>query len=343
MDELRFADGHLPPEKHVVIHSELRKAITALVDKAKLVTCVPGNSSTTQTNHITPFFSIQGTPAQGSCTSCINACQATFAGCGVGAGIVAVLCPWCGAGIGAACAAIYLGCTLDCVYSSSFCCPVKCESGLLNILNPGDGCCDFGEHCVAENDPNAVRQGCCTSNQNVCSNKCCAVGERCDKNTDKCCNPVSTCSAGTCCEGTCIEGTCCPSTSLACSHACCDSFAQCTNIGTCCGFTNELCPGDPTGCCNSGEQCINNNCCPGDQVCGSVCCAAGEVCNPTTHACMSLQCTGGHTPCPPLDGGTPICCDPGVTCCQGQCCPSNEYLCDCYGVPGCSSFGFCIG
>jgi len=337
---LRFVDGHAPPVKHVVSHSELRQAITALMEKAKLVACVPGNI--TQTNHIIPFFTIQGTPAQGSCTSCTNTCQAVSYSCGVAAAVVAVFCPWCGVGAGAACAAIYLGCTLDCVYNPSFCCPVKCASGPLNILNPGDGCCNFGENCVDENDPNAVRQGCCPASQNECASKCCAVGERCDQNSGKCCNPVSTCSAGTCCEGTCIEGTCCPSTSLACSHACCDSFAQCTNIGTCCGFTNTLCPGDPTGCCNNGEQCINNKCCP-NQVCGGVCCAAGQVCDPTTHACMSFQCPSGQTACPPLDGGDPICCLPGVTCCTGQCCPSSEYLCDCHGSPGCNSFANCIG
>jgi hypothetical protein len=56
------------------------------------------------------------------------------------------------------------------------CCPVACE-GWDPGNDPGVGCCDSGENCVDQADPNS-REGCCPSDQIVCGGKCCAKTER---------------------------------------------------------------------------------------------------------------------------------------------------------------------
>jgi hypothetical protein len=65
----------------------------------------------------------------------------------------------------------------------------------LDPFNPGSGCCDVGEHCVDQNDPNS-RNGCCPSDRSVCGNSCCAPGEYCCG--DSCCPPGQPCTDGLC-------------------------------------------------------------------------------------------------------------------------------------------------
>jgi hypothetical protein len=101
------------------------------------------------------------------------------------------------------CDALYAGCTTLCLFKS--CCPKAC--GIPDPLKPGDGCCDAGEHCVDQNDPNS-RNGCCPSDQSVCGGSCCAKGEFCCG--DSCCPPDTFCCGGSCCpSGTpCFSGVC---------------------------------------------------------------------------------------------------------------------------------------
>ena len=79
-----------------------------------------------------------------------------------------------------------------------------------------------GEHCVAEDDPNA-RQGCCPADQIVCAGSCCAKGEVCC--ADECHDPATgTCTASGWCASpshVCPDGTCCP------------PFSQCDGHGGC--------------------------------------------------------------------------------------------------------------
>lgn len=74
------------------------------------------------------------------------------------------------------------------------CCPKLC--GALGPFDPGSGCCDLGEACVDQNDPNS-RNGCCPSDQSVCDGSCCARGERCCGDT--CCPPDWFCLDGGVC------------------------------------------------------------------------------------------------------------------------------------------------
>jgi len=68
------------------------------------------------------------------------------------------------------------------------CCPKIC--GWPNPLKGSrTGCCDHGEACVDQDDPNS-RQGCCPSGQDVCAGKCCPIGEVCCPG-DRCCKPPS--------------------------------------------------------------------------------------------------------------------------------------------------------
>jgi hypothetical protein len=73
------------------------------------------------------------------------------------------------------------------------CCPKLC--GPEDPFNPGAGCCDLGEHCVDQYDPNS-RDGCCPSDQSVCGGSCCAKKESCCGNV--CCPQGQPCTDGVC-------------------------------------------------------------------------------------------------------------------------------------------------
>lgn len=128
------------------------------------------------------------------------------------------------------------------VCMATTCCPKLC--GVPNPLDPGSGCCDEGEACVDQNDPNS-RQGCCPRDQNVCAGKCCAKGESCCGDT--CCPPDYFCRDGFCSEfpgsiipdnpkaptdmGTFREKIKCPPGSERCGTMCCPPGLQCCDLG----------------------------------------------------------------------------------------------------------------
>ena len=92
------------------------------------------------------------------------------------------------------------------VCAATTCCPKLC--GVPNPLDRGSGCCDAGESCVDQGDPNS-RRGCRPSDQQVCSGKCCAKGE------------------------TCCGGTCCPAGNHCCGSSCCSSGIPCCGDSCC--------------------------------------------------------------------------------------------------------------
>jgi hypothetical protein len=149
---------------------------------------------------IVPAY-MPGPATQRECSVCTGTCDKLAGLCGAGvAATVAAICvgtlgfgcagavAWGGA-ILANCAYGYAGCIGLCNVPSwvplvgGYCCPKIC--GLPNPLEgSGSGCCDLGEACVDQGDPNS-RQGCCPSGQSVCGGKCCAIGEYCCGDT--CC------------------------------------------------------------------------------------------------------------------------------------------------------------
>ena len=182
------------------------------------------------------------------------------------------------------------------------CCPHPCR--VPDPFNPGDGCCDEGETCVDENDPNS-RYGCCPSGRNVCGNNCCLPGDTCCG--DACCTAGFNCCNGVCCAGVCDNnGNCCPGPDYICNGACCDALSKCCN-GVCC---------------DSGQVChpTLGTCC--SNVCGPACCGADQFCqDPTTGLCGG--CPPGQHACNVFGG--PQCCPDGRDCCgHGVCCQPDE-------------------
>jgi len=242
---------------------------------------------------------------------CDAAAAAILAGC-----IFPPLCPGAVAAAGAAllgCQTAFLTCAGIC--DATKCCPKLC--GTPNPFDPGSGCCDSGETCVDQNDPNS-RNGCCPSGQSVCDGKCCPSGETCCG--DACC-PTSS-------GYTCQQGVCCPpGYSTVCNGECCPGV--CDQNGNCCEDPNRLCGGE---CCRLGERCLPTLgvCCLEDKICGSVCCGTNQFCqDPANGVCGA--CPPGQHPCSIV--GEPLCCPDGSDCCKnGQCCPPDTCCFDdtCY-------------
>ena len=145
-----------------------------------------------------------GPSTQANCNRCNEIATRNFGGC------LAIGATGCGLGCIAAgpfypaCFAACMGGTLGtcnvnllrevgmCLLDD--CCPKRCGPPDLFDL-AGSGCCDEGERCVDQRDPNS-RQGCCPSDQNVCGGRCCAPGERCCG--EDCCPPHFHCIDGVC-------------------------------------------------------------------------------------------------------------------------------------------------
>jgi hypothetical protein len=241
-----------------------------------------------------------------------SALAGAIAGCAIssiftlGAG-----CAVAGAGLAAAYALcnVYLGgCLLHCQLTT--CCPKRC--GAFDPTSAGSGCCDEGENCVDESDPNA-REGCCPSGHPVCGGKCCPF-------------PDSTCCGDTCCPSgsTCLDGVCCPAGTLTiCNGKCCSGGCDINN--NCCQPPAHLCAGKCCVgvCCNNNcldpsMTCIDESPCPKARACHNICCPRGQYCR-----------EGACAPCPPgkepvaCGGGGPpnACCPPNTGCCNGRCCP----------------------
>lgn len=175
---------------------------------------IPAYSGSTSESSIVPAY-IPGPATRRDCSVCTGICDKGAAICGVGAATyaaavcAATLGVGCGAAVAAAaavlaeCAEAYAGCIGLCNIPGwvpvvgGYCCPKIC--GPPNPLEgSGSGCCDLGEACVDQDDPNS-RQGCCPSGQLVCGGKCCAKGDSCCGDT--CCPPGYYCLDG----GNCVE------------------------------------------------------------------------------------------------------------------------------------------
>ena len=232
-----------------------------------------------------------GPETQARCSDCTENCAAQLSICSAGAASVLAGCffpPACPGAVAlagelqAACDTENLGCQ---GYCEAFkCCPKPC--GIPNPFNPGEGCCDSGEHCVDGGDPNA-RSGCCPSERAVCGGNCCAAGENCCG--DSCCPADFICQQGTCCP---------PGTKTVCNGVCCDG--ACDPSGNCCPWPSHVC----------GDQC----CPPFNKCCAGKCCGAYQQCHPISGNCWTptrppSPCRAGWTEC----GGR--CCSPDKQCC----------------------------
>ena len=199
-----------------------------------------------------------GTGTQRECSGCLEGVAKALILCdGAAAVTAAVVCGttgWITFGISCAGAAAALAAALGtcnvaslggiAVCAATTCCPKLC--GTPNPFDPGSGCCDDGEGCVDENDPNS-RHGCCPSSQSVCAGKCCAVDESC------------------------CGSTCCPSPNHCCGDQCCPPGVPCCG-GTCCSFLPPSVPPPPPpqhSCGAGGVPCgfpdasgVIRTCCP---------------------------------------------------------------------------------
>jgi hypothetical protein len=175
----------------------------------------------------------------------------------------------------AICNAEWVGCRAFCLFG--YCCPKVC--GVPDPTRPGEGCCDFGEHCVDENDPNA-RSGCCAPDRHVCGGKCCGLGE------------------------VCVGDFCCPSgATTVCNGVCC--AGSCTKAGNCCVSPNHPCGDD--NCCPPFNKCCNGQCCDVYQECHPT---LGTCWTPPTPPRPVSPCRAGWTAC------AGQCCPPGKQCCS---------------------------
>lgn len=199
-----------------------------------------------------------------ACEGCIDGCLKSLGYCSVTAVAALAGClfpPLCAAAVTAA-AVIQAGCnvasaTCSSVCAATSCCPTHC-SGIPNAFNLGGGCCDSGEHCVSEDDPNA-RHGCCPADQGVCAGACCARGDICC--SGECHDPAT---------GVCTRGGWCTSPSHVCPDGtCCPPFSQCDGHGGC--FVPLPPPPPPRQVmCQPGWQACGSHCCPPELQCCSI-------------------------------------------------------------------------
>lgn len=203
---------------------------------------------------IVPAY-MPGPATQRDCSVCTGLCDKEIEGCAiVVAGVVSAVCVatlgfGCPGAVAAGeaaltvCAEAYAACIGYCNIPGwvpvvgGYCCPKIC--GFPNPLEgSGSGCCDLGEACVDQHDPNS-RQGCCPSDQLVCGGHCCAKGE-------KCCGD-----------------TCCPS-----NYYCVDGYCSEYPTGNV-PFGNPPPPPPPVNNCLFGGAPCGSKCCPpGLQCCG---------------------------------------------------------------------------
>lgn len=156
-----------------------------------------------------------GPATQRECRVCTGTCEklAGVCGAGVAASVAAVCAGTLGLGCGAAiawgaailadCAEGFAACIGLCNVPNwvplvgGYCCPKICGApNPVDGYSSGSGCCDLGETCVDQNDPNS-REGCCPGGQSVCGGNCCAKGENCCGDT--CCPENYFCLEGGIC------------------------------------------------------------------------------------------------------------------------------------------------
>jgi hypothetical protein len=233
---------------------------------------------------VVPAYRPQRT-TQFQCSECNDACQSQYEACNglvTGAtGLVVMACavfpiscalvPSVAFFGGWACTIFFGACRAYCL--AARCCPKACA--LPDPTRPGFGCCDSGESCVDENDPNS-RSGCCPSDRHVCGGKCCNAEQSCVGSS--CCPPgATTVCNGVCCAGSCApNGLCCPSPNRVCGNDCCPPLSKCCE-GHCCATGQECHP--ITGTCWSPPPPIPTVVCPtGSESCNGKCCPPGKMC-----------------------------------------------------------------
>lgn len=184
-------------------------------------------------------------------------CQAMIKGClEKSAALCAVTVPFFPPSI-VGCAIEGFGCAGIALRPGSDCCPQVCDFDPFN--QPGGGCCDEGETCVDQGDPNS-RSGCCPAGQSVCGGKCCGPGEKCCGAS--CCPGAANCCGDECgCQGgsICQDGVC--------------TFPSFGGGGNPPPPDAISIPRPPTGCPEGWKECLNaTQCCaPGIKCCGSGC------------------------------------------------------------------------
>jgi hypothetical protein len=146
-----------------------------------------------------------GSATQANCYRCQETAARNLAGClaigGISCGSACVLAgPFWGACFAPCMGGVIVGCNVNFLREEGWCaledcCPKLC--GVPNPFDPGSGCCDEGETCVSQDDPNS-RRGCCPSDQIVCAGQCCPREYSCCGDT--CCPPNYFCRDGFCSE-----------------------------------------------------------------------------------------------------------------------------------------------
>jgi hypothetical protein len=346
MSQVKFTDGNPPPR--VTVDPAIQQAINDILAKGQSAT---SNCLKTQTARPKPNFD---SPA---CDDCTQRCGDKYWTCFgfVTGGCIAAL--WFEApceAIGLAkCQTDYDACIRDCDAPGEVCCPVQCNGGCCdegttccpNALH-GLACCGSGAKCASENTENGI---CCPQNSGPnCANHCCASGEICvDPPRGICCPAGSRLCGDTCCpmDAPCFDNrVCCHKGDEFCHGGCCPP-GNCINDFCCAPPDNRLCGGVCCGslfpccnnvCCGPNDLCMDNRaCCSRDQICGHICCPAGQRCqNAATQTCAA--CPAGTAPCAShLPNGVPVttCCPTGGDCCGGQCC-TNQTGHECTGPGG---------
>ena len=167
----------------------------------------------------------------------------------------------------------------------------------------GSKCCgyqfDGNGGIVLRSCLDAGKSLCCASGSTDCDGQCCAAGLGCKP------DPI-TANKNVCCAGD------------PCGLFCCDAGQRCAVPSL--DFDEMLCvtcPADKTGvlcgstCCAEGEVCgFGNECCTADHLCGGTCCANMANCLNGTECCEPPYGQCGANCCPSI----------GVGCCNGQCC-----------------------
>lgn len=227
--------------------------------------------------------------------------------------------------------------------------PVICPAGHGDRCDGADtsgwsGCCD-AKTPVCRSVPGWQSSICCaTGAGDTCTAGgaylCCpADAPRCSKNG--CCSAADVCGTnGDCCPSPhlCAGDTCCNSGKV-CGNACCGQDETCFDASKslCCGgLGSEVCG---STCCDKYTQaCVNGQCCPREQACGTNCCAAGWYCadwNASLCAQDTTKCSPGESVChptaPPGQPVTPLCCPAGASCCgvgqHATCCAAGIHQC----------------
>jgi hypothetical protein len=233
--------------------------------------------------------------------------------------------------------------------SATVCCEEGDCCGGAECLQPGDQCCGGRQRCPATQT--CCGPNCCPADidHKCCGDECCPLSGACYLKEGKL----------ACCEGSpCANKTlCCTAGSdkpICCGNECCGAEGSCLNDGTCCPWPREACKGK-TVCCQQGEECVSDSCCPADRVCsgptGPFCCPAGEKCLGGNKCCPESQaCQDGQKCCDQgwnFDRSNQCCqdadyCEEGNVCCLGMdqiCCQARSV---CVSINDCCNDEICL-